>query len=304
MAISNNSTGLRPGVCTSTTRPTAPYEGQHIYETDTDIEYVWNGSAWVVNYVSAASPAFTGTPTAPTATTGTNTTQLATTAFVTTADNLKAPLASPTFTGTATFPNVTIDGASGTISSQGVGNFKTIAGSGRGVGISGGTGDTPAILQFTNNAVNAQWGFISASSAGEITVSGRILNTSVNIATGTPFVTTINTGTPTNIATVSLTVKGGRPVLVMASGDANPSTNDNAWNYIRLYRGETGIGNYLIQQTTGSSNNQAFGIVALDPSPSAGTYTYSLRAWNGDGPLTYGETGTVQAPVIIALELL
>jgi hypothetical protein len=83
MAISNNSTGLRPGVCTSTTRPTAPYEGQHIYETDTDIEYVWNGSAWVVNYVSAASPAFTGTPTAPTATAGTNTTQLATTAFVT-----------------------------------------------------------------------------------------------------------------------------------------------------------------------------------------------------------------------------
>ena len=47
MAISNNSTGLRPGVCTSTTRPTAPYEGQHIYETDTDLVYLWNGSAWV-----------------------------------------------------------------------------------------------------------------------------------------------------------------------------------------------------------------------------------------------------------------
>jgi hypothetical protein len=38
-----------------------------------------------VNYVSAASPAFTGTPTAPTASAGTNTTQLATTAFVATA---------------------------------------------------------------------------------------------------------------------------------------------------------------------------------------------------------------------------
>jgi hypothetical protein len=46
MAISNNSTGLRPGVCTSSTRPTAPYEGQHIYETDTDLTYVWGGSAW------------------------------------------------------------------------------------------------------------------------------------------------------------------------------------------------------------------------------------------------------------------
>jgi hypothetical protein len=47
MAISNNSTGLRPGVCTSTTRPTAPYEGQMIYETDTDITRFWNGSRWV-----------------------------------------------------------------------------------------------------------------------------------------------------------------------------------------------------------------------------------------------------------------
>ena len=101
MAISNNSTGLRPGVCTSTTRPTAPYEGQHIYETDTDIEYVWNGSAWVVNYVSAASPAFTGTPTAPTATAGTNTTQLATTAFANTAGGL-VYISSGTFTNVAT----------------------------------------------------------------------------------------------------------------------------------------------------------------------------------------------------------
>jgi len=46
MAISNNSTGLRPGVCTSTTRPTAPYEGQTIYETNTDLTYIWGGSAW------------------------------------------------------------------------------------------------------------------------------------------------------------------------------------------------------------------------------------------------------------------
>ena len=54
-----------------------------------------------------ASPALTGTPTAPTATAGTSTTQLATTAFVTTADNLKANLASPTFTGTPTAPTAT-----------------------------------------------------------------------------------------------------------------------------------------------------------------------------------------------------
>lgn len=48
MAISNNTTGLRPGVCTSSSRPTAPYEGQMIYETDTNRVLVYEGAAWVM----------------------------------------------------------------------------------------------------------------------------------------------------------------------------------------------------------------------------------------------------------------
>ena len=34
-------------ICTSSTRPASPFEGQQIYETDTDLEYVYNGSSWV-----------------------------------------------------------------------------------------------------------------------------------------------------------------------------------------------------------------------------------------------------------------
>ena len=37
---------IKPGVVTSTTRPSAPYEGQVIFETDTDKTMVWNGSSW------------------------------------------------------------------------------------------------------------------------------------------------------------------------------------------------------------------------------------------------------------------
>ena len=37
---------LKPGVCTSSTRPTSPFEGQLVYETDTDIMAIWNGTAW------------------------------------------------------------------------------------------------------------------------------------------------------------------------------------------------------------------------------------------------------------------
>lgn len=38
---------VRPGVCTSSTRPASPFEGQVIYETDTDKVLVYNGSAWL-----------------------------------------------------------------------------------------------------------------------------------------------------------------------------------------------------------------------------------------------------------------
>lgn len=38
----------KTGICTSATRPAAPYDGQVIYETDTDRAMVWDNSAWVV----------------------------------------------------------------------------------------------------------------------------------------------------------------------------------------------------------------------------------------------------------------
>ena len=67
---------------------------------DADLLDGTNGAAFAL----LASPTFTGVPAAPTASAGTNTTQLATTAFATTADNLKANLASPTFTGVPAAP--------------------------------------------------------------------------------------------------------------------------------------------------------------------------------------------------------
>ena len=39
--------GLRPGVTTSSARPGSPYNGQVIYETDTDKIAVYDGSSWV-----------------------------------------------------------------------------------------------------------------------------------------------------------------------------------------------------------------------------------------------------------------
>lgn len=46
MSVSGNATGVRFGVATSTNRPSTPFDGQVISETDTDRLVVYNGSAW------------------------------------------------------------------------------------------------------------------------------------------------------------------------------------------------------------------------------------------------------------------
>jgi len=47
---------IKPGVCTSTTRPSVPFEGQLIYETDTDRLAVYTGTTWSYMTGSAAPP--------------------------------------------------------------------------------------------------------------------------------------------------------------------------------------------------------------------------------------------------------
>lgn len=46
MTISATTQGLKPGVVTSSNRPANPYDGMMIYETDTNLVRIWNGTAW------------------------------------------------------------------------------------------------------------------------------------------------------------------------------------------------------------------------------------------------------------------
>ena len=56
--------GIQTGVCTSSTRPANPYEGQVIYETDTNNLRFWSGSAWESNKGAAISSAAPSSPAA------------------------------------------------------------------------------------------------------------------------------------------------------------------------------------------------------------------------------------------------
>jgi hypothetical protein len=59
MTISATTQGLRMGVATSTSRPTVPFDGQVISETDTDSLSVYKGSAWApvsgLTFISATT---------------------------------------------------------------------------------------------------------------------------------------------------------------------------------------------------------------------------------------------------------
>jgi hypothetical protein len=47
---------IKPGVCTSSTRPTAPYVGQLVFETDTNRLVVFTASGWVYETASNGPP--------------------------------------------------------------------------------------------------------------------------------------------------------------------------------------------------------------------------------------------------------
>ena len=60
MTISATTQGLRMGVATSSSRPTVPFDGQVISETDTDSLQVYKGSAWApvsgLTLITTSSP--------------------------------------------------------------------------------------------------------------------------------------------------------------------------------------------------------------------------------------------------------
>ena len=133
--------------------------------------------------------------------------------------------------------------------------------------------------------------------------TGVFTTTGTSMANGSSNATaiTVATATPTIIASVTITTKG-KPVFVLGLGDMNPAVGGDWQNY-RIYRNGTAIGKSYIGQTAALSYNLPFSVCLID-TPSAGTHTYELRAWQGVGTITYGETGDVQAPTIIAIEVM
>lgn len=140
-------------------------------------------------YAVLASPALTGTPTAPTASGGTNTTQLATTAFVTSAvsavSTAYAPIASPTFTGIVTVPKISTNGSLPTIAT----------------GTGAGTGSPTATMTTGSTDTAGSFTIVSGTTltpAANATIATLTFNVSPGAAPKAVIIT------PGNLATSSL----------------------------------------------------------------------------------------------------
>ena len=161
----------------------------------TEIDTEFNNIATAVaTKADIVSPTFTGTPAAPTATAGTNTTQIATTAFVTTADNLKVDKTTTITAGTGLSGGGDLS-ANRTVS---LANTSVAAGS---------YGSSSAIPVIT---VNAQ-GQLTAASTAAITLSeigvsqtwqdvtsSRALNTTYTNSTSKPIMVQVSQWTYDN----------------------------------------------------------------------------------------------------------
>ena len=113
---------------------------------------------------------------------------------------------------------------------------------------------------------------------------------------------TVNSSTATTLASVSITTTG-KPVLLTACGNSNPGQEGGFFLY-RLYRDSTEIGKRHKAENAGtSSQNYVFAISDID-TPSAGTYTYAIKAYQGSGTHVFGEDGDVEGAVITACEII
>jgi hypothetical protein len=135
-------------------------------------------------------------------------------------------------------------------------------------------------------------------------VDNRLDTLEATIISGSPNYTQVLGDKRTNITSVGTSIVSGsitttgNPVQIMVTGDANP-IGGSGWARLQIFRDGNGIGN-IIQVENSSNLNVPYCLNVID-TPSAGTYTYSMRTTdNMAGTFDFGEhTG----PLLTAVEL-
>jgi hypothetical protein len=134
-------------------------------------------------------------------------------------------------------------------------------------------------------------------------VDSRLDTLEATIISGSPNYTQVLGNKISNITTTGVSLISGsitttgNPIQIMVTGDANPTST--GWCRLQIYRGESAIGN-IIQVENEANQNVPYCLNIID-TPSAGTYTYSMRTVSGiDGTFEFGEAS---GPLLTAVEL-
>jgi hypothetical protein len=91
----------------------------------------------------------------------------------------------------------------------------------------------------------------------------------------------------------------GYPVQVIVTGDVENSSV-GGWTKLQLFRDSTAIGKIVHTESSAGSENVPYSLTVID-TPTAGTYTYSLKLVNSaGGTFNFGET---DGPVLTMVEL-
>jgi hypothetical protein len=96
----------------------------------------------------------------------------------------------------------------------------------------------------------------------------------------------VSTGTTGAIIVSQSITTSGRPIQIIATGDANPP--NAAWCQLQLYRDGVAIGKKLQAESSNGNENVPYCLNFID-NPTAGTYTYSVRFVTGSGSFQFGE---------------
>jgi hypothetical protein len=164
-------------------------------------------------------------------------------------------------------------------------------------GTSGTSGTSGVSINSASFATTSSLNTLSSS------VDSRLDTLEGTIISGSPNYTQILGDKRTNITTTGVSLISGsitttgNPVQIMVTGDANPTST--GWCRLQIYRGESAIGN-IIQVENEANQNVPYCLNIID-TPSAGTYTYSMRTVSGiAGTFEFGEAS---GPLLTAVEL-
>jgi hypothetical protein len=177
-------------------------------------------------------------------------------------------------------------GTTGPTGDQGLQGSQGTTGPTGAVGSQGTTGPTGAV---GSQGTTGPTGMGPTGPTGPVGATGATITYTANYSQSSAVsVTVLSSATlPKEYAGTTITTNG-KPILIVATGDANPLTA-GGWARLQLYRGTTAIGKVIQIESSAANENIPYALHFID-NPVAGTYTYYAKVNTLTCDFQFGES--------------